>query len=55
MTETPLLRHGGYGAARETTTVFCDGCGWSLVVAVSEVHPGPRSPDPVDVSVGSFL
>jgi len=41
MTEAPLLRHGGYGAARATTLRWCrdPDCGWWLVTDVSEVDP----------------
>ena len=37
--EPALLRHGGYGATRETTTRVCDVCGWSHVPAAGEVAP----------------
>lgn len=36
--EAPLLRHGGYGAARRTVTVSCR-CGWLIESERSEVHP----------------
>lgn len=39
MTELALLRHGGYGASRETVSVSCVRCPWLLVVEVSEVRP----------------
>lgn len=39
MTEAALFFHGGYGASRETTSVSCEGCTWTLVVEVSEVRP----------------
>ena len=38
--EAPMLfRHGGYGATKRTTTVFCEPCRWRLVRDVSEVRP----------------
>lgn len=39
--EPPLLRHGGYGAARKTLRVLCTArcCDWRLVREVSEVKP----------------
>jgi hypothetical protein len=33
-----LLRHGGYGATEETTSVSCRRCGWHLTVAVCETR-----------------
>ena len=38
VTAQPLLRHGGYGAARRTVSEWCS-CGWRLVVDVSEERP----------------
>lgn len=43
-TEEPLLRHGGYGAARRTTTRLCSDpeCRWWLTSEIGEVRPlGP--------------
>lgn len=37
--EMALLRHGGYGATRSTTTLSCPRCTWSLVVDVTETDP----------------
>ncbi|HTS15684.1 MAG TPA: hypothetical protein VMH24_08445 [Candidatus Sulfotelmatobacter sp.] len=34
-----LIRHGGYGAPVRTTELVCPECFWSVVSAVSEVHP----------------
>lgn len=36
--QTPLLHHGGYGAARRHTVRWCP-CGWDLVAEVAEVRP----------------
>lgn len=38
--EDALLRHGGHGATRITTTLHCP-CGWSLTVQQHETRP-PR-------------
>lgn len=45
--EDALLRHGGYGASRETTTAYCSRlldrwCSWWMTVSVAEVRP-PRA------------
>lgn len=40
VTQGVLLRHGGYGAERRTSTVHCV-CGWSLLREVSEQRPTP--------------
>lgn len=39
--EQPLLRHGGYGAARRTVTEHCENrtCGWWLTTDISEERP----------------
>jgi hypothetical protein len=37
--EPALIRHGGYGETRTTTTVWCDACGWSLITAVDSNNP----------------
>jgi len=39
--EQPLLRHGGYGAARRTVTEHCDNptCRWWLTIDISEERP----------------
>jgi hypothetical protein len=39
--EQPLLRHGGYGAARRTVTENCTRttCSWWLTVDISEERP----------------
>ena len=37
--EQPLLRHGGYGAARRTVTDHCPTCNWWLTSDVSEERP----------------
>jgi len=34
-----LLRHGGYGAVRETSRRWCPSCGWSIVSAVALTNP----------------
>lgn len=41
MTEEPLLRHGGYGAARRTVTEHCPAlaCSWFLLSEVAEDRP----------------
>lgn len=36
--QRPLLRHGGYGAARRSTVRHCR-CGWRMVSEDSEVRP----------------
>lgn len=41
--QLPLLRHGGYGATRSTTTVTCSRCTWSLVTVVAEERPPRRT------------
>lgn len=38
VTEAPLLRHGGYGAARRSVTRRCR-CGWALIAEVEEQRP----------------
>ncbi len=38
-TEYPLLRGGGYGAARQTVASACVICGWGHTHAVGEVRP----------------
>lgn len=38
LTQAPLLRHGGYGAARRTSLRWCP-CGWDLIAETSEVRP----------------
>lgn len=37
--EEPLVRGGGYGAARITRVVSCLICHWEMVREVSEVRP----------------
>lgn len=39
--EQPLLRHGGYGAARRTVTEHCENpsCRWWLTTDISEERP----------------
>ena len=37
-TEQPILRHGGYGAARKTVRQICD-CGYAFTIEISEVKP----------------
>jgi len=39
--EPALLRHGGYGATRQTVTVVCDtdGCGWTHTPRSGEIAP----------------
>jgi predicted RNA-binding Zn-ribbon protein involved in translation (DUF1610 family) len=39
VTEPALLRHGGYGASRETTVTACPGCGWHITRQINEVRP----------------
>lgn len=39
VTEVPLLRHGGYGAARASSRRHCPRCGWTMLAEVSEVRP----------------
>jgi hypothetical protein len=41
-TEEPLLRGGGYGAARTTKVLVCPGCGWEMTAEVSEGKPQRR-------------
>lgn len=40
--EEPLLRGGGYGAARITIKKLCVPCGWETTAEVSEVRPSRR-------------
>lgn len=41
--QLPLLRHGGYGAVRQTTITLCnEPCGWSFVSDITEVRPPRR-------------
>jgi hypothetical protein len=40
--EEPLLRGGGYGAARVTCVRVCPSCGWEMTSEVSEVKPERR-------------
>ena len=42
-TELPLLRHGGYGAARFHRLRSCSLGHFSVLAEVSEVHPHPRT------------
>jgi rRNA maturation protein Nop10 len=37
--QLPLVRHGGYGAARRTITRHCPDCGYSLNHVVTETRP----------------
>lgn len=39
VTEYPLFRHGGYGAARCTHTTLCTGCLGTRVTAVETINP----------------
>ncbi len=39
ITEQPLLRHGGYGAARETVTLYCALCPYYVTTSVGETRP----------------
>lgn len=36
--QAPLLRHGGYGAARRHTIRWCP-CGWDLLAETTETRP----------------
>lgn len=36
--QLPLLRHGGYGAVKETGTLHCE-CGWYITRTVTETNP----------------
>lgn len=37
--EPALFFHGGYGALRQTSTLHCPTCGWTMVSEISEVRP----------------
>ena len=41
-TEEPLVRGGGYGAARTTSVRLCPTCGWEMTSEVSEGRPQRR-------------
>jgi len=40
--EEPLLRGGGYGAARVTCVRVCPSCGWEMTAEISELRPQRR-------------